>query len=264
MTNKKLLDLIKNFDSFNSTKKAYIARVIDNLRKKSYHKNDKELMVNEWLFIDHPDNIRELVEHEECQLCGKPENIYQFRIQNKITMEHIWTGSICIKNFSIPVFDSDGERIKSVQKMDSIFNTNIKELKEKKRLELIKILIEGINKELKKKGSDRNYQMTYSNKKEGSFTAKQMKFLARLYKDVYDDFIPEEYIKLFKINMRMGRNKEELKSFTAFQWAQFSPILHKSHYCEKKGFTEEKKQSAINIVKYVREEYHDSLMKKIK
>jgi hypothetical protein len=264
MINEKLKLLVSNYHNFSPAKQAYIKRVILSMRGKSKHnqKGKTMLMVDEWHFTNSPENVREMDRYTKCELCGQPENIFQFKIRNKLTNQHIWTGSVCIKNFSIKVFRDNGDEITDEREIDTIFVNNVSELKEQKRLDLLHSLISDINQQGKEKGLA-EYKMSDDNKDSGVFTVKQLKLISLLYLKVYDDFISEDYISLFKVNMRLKRNKEELLKLQPFHWGQFFPIFGKYIFVEKNGFNDEVKQSVINIISHYRPEYLDNFMKKV-
>jgi hypothetical protein len=261
MANEKLHYLIKNYTRFSPAKQAYIKRVILSMRRYSREIRKTPLMIDEWRFIDLPDNVRE-VDYFKCELCGQPENVYQFRIQNTVTGGYIWTGSVCIENFSIPVYNKEGERVTDEEEISEIFKSNVKDMKEQKRIDLIKSLINDINEMSKLNGGNVEYKLTDKNE-EGVFTLKQMKFISSLYLKAYGDFISDDYIELFKVNMRLKANKETLKSLEPYQWGQFYPILGKYMFESKHGFTEDIKNKTISIIKYYKPEKVEKFLKKV-
>ena len=105
--------------------------------------------------------------------------------------------------------------------------------------------------------------MTEDNLEQGIFTLKQLKLISAKYRDVYGDFISDDYISLFKINMRLKRNKEELLRLKPFHWAQFFPIFGKYIFIEKNGFTEEMRKKAENILRYYKPEQVEKFINKI-
>lgn len=253
--------MVENFNKFSGAKQAYIRRVLKSLMVKSKEKENAEIMINEWSFINKPENVRE-VNYLKCNLCGQPENVYQFRITNKVTGNHIWTGSVCIENFSIPVFDTEGKRIEDEKEIEVIFKSNVKEMKEQKRLELINSLLEDLNNISKEKGWD-GYKPTDDNKEKGIFTLRQMKYISFLYNKAFNNFISDDYISLFKVNMRLKRNKDELKELQPYQWGQFSPMLGKYMFKPEHGFTEEVRKKAIKIMSYYKPENVEKFTKKV-
>jgi hypothetical protein len=267
MENNRLIEMINNYNSYSASKKAYIKRVLSSLREKSSERKDLVVMVNEWSFENKDENIRE-VDYIQCELCGQPENVYQFKIINKVTNEYIWTGSVCIENFSIPVYNK-GKRLTNEDDINKIFKQNVKEIKEQKRLELIKAFIDNLNKPSTIIYLDRPvryfkpYTMTKTNTEDGVYTLAQLKLIAAKYSDKYDNFITDDYISLFKVNMRLDKNKETLRELKPYQWAQFYSVLGKYMFTEENGFTEEVKQKAINNMKYYRPEYLSRFLKKI-
>jgi hypothetical protein len=265
MANEKLKFLMNNYSKFSPSKKAYIKRVLTSMRRKSqnWQKGKSEEMIDEWSFTNSEFNVREMDRYTKCELCGQPENIFQFRIQNELTGQSIWTGSVCITNFSIPVYDSEGKRIEKEKDIEDIFKDNVKDIKEQKRLDLLKSLINDINTMGKEQGFENEYKLTQENEEDGVFTLKQLKMISAMYLKVYNDFISEDYINLFKVNMRLKRNKEELLKLEPFHWCQFYPIFGKYIFIKKNGFTDEVRQKAMNIISYYRPEYLDNFLKKV-
>jgi len=255
VSNERLIFMIENYNNFSGARQAYIKRVILSLRPLSFEKKNTKVMIDEWYFQNLSENVRE-VNYLNCELCGQPENVYQFRIVNKITNNYIWTGSVCIENFSIPVYNKTGKLVTSEKEINDIFKDNKKDIKEQKRLVLIESLINDINK------SGKNFTMTDENREKGVYTLKQLKFISLLYKEVYDNFIPEDYISLFKVNMRLKRNTTELLNLKPFHWAQFYPIFGKYMFDTKHGFTNDVRISAKNIINKYRPEYLENFLKK--
>jgi hypothetical protein len=259
MEETKLQKLIRGYHSFSHARKAYIRRVLVSLRDKSKEREDAIKMVDEWSFTNSIENVRE-VEYgfSKCQLCNHPENVYQYRIRNSETNQTIWTGSVCITNFAIPVYKDNGERVTSDEEIDEIFKENVKEIKEQRRLELISALIDDIN-----TNAEKPYTPTDDNKDKGVYTLKQMKLISVMYNKANGNFISDDYISLFKVNMRLKRNKEELQELAPYQWVQFEPILGKYMFDEKHGFNKDMMKRALGIIEKYKPEKKEKFMKKV-
>ena len=259
-------------EKLSGVKKRYIERCLDNLLKNSENdmnieefKNFSELseikkevlienlnkLSQEWYFKDIPDNWR-ITYNENCQICGKPDNVYQYRIINKLNNNHLWVGSRCILKFSIEII-SNNKVISNEDDKRKVFNK--KKLTEPERIKSLLDQINYVNSEMKRQYTlgiltkePKYFTVSNFSKREGKFFIDFIKRFAYWYKNLHIDddlnggFIPNDVIKLFKVDMKLKINQEAVKSnkFTAFHFLQFEPILKsKSIYTPKYGFTKE-------------------------
>lgn len=130
---KKFIDLV-NDKSISPIKRGYIKRCFNNLSNKSSNKlnesssiDDYLKIIDEWFFIPSVNNFR-VVSGCNCELCGRPENIYQFRLINKVNNNALWIGSSCIKNMD---FQFRGVKTSTIK--DDILSIFINKYKEKER-----------------------------------------------------------------------------------------------------------------------------------
>lgn len=102
----------------NSSKNYYIYNELDD----EYYLDTIQEMLDEWIYIDDFNNFK-LKASEKCQLCGRPDSIYQFRLFNTKNEKELWVGSTCIINFALKVY-SEGELIdySNMRAINKIFN----------------------------------------------------------------------------------------------------------------------------------------------
>ena len=127
--------LIENYDNISGVLKGYLSRALENLKNNSsknyylytdvydeYDINTINEMLDEWIFVDNPNNFK-IKASEKCQLCGRPDSIYQFRLVNTKNNKELWVGSTCIINFALKVY-SEGELIdySNMRAINKIFN----------------------------------------------------------------------------------------------------------------------------------------------
>jgi len=87
----------------------YVNRCICSLKLLSKVEKDttNSEIIEQWIFNPLLENFR-VVNGEVCQLCGKPHNKYQFKIENILNGNSIWIGSQCVLNMNFPFFNKEG------------------------------------------------------------------------------------------------------------------------------------------------------------
>ena len=125
--NEELKILLETYTNLSGVRQGYVKRVIDSLKTKSSY-NGKDIrkisecmkMIGEYNFKNTKENKR-IVDNLQCELCGKPENVYQFRIVNSVTGQQIWTGSTCILKFGVKVYNTKNQLVLTDSEKEEIF-----------------------------------------------------------------------------------------------------------------------------------------------
>lgn len=123
------------------SKKKYSERCLKSLKPLSDTKNktDSEI-IDQWVFNPLDKNFR-VVKGEVCQLCGKPHNKYQFKIENSLNGNFLWIGSQCVKNMNFPFFN--GELNTDIK--GNILNSFIERYKFNENLEALSEFLKNIS-----------------------------------------------------------------------------------------------------------------------
>jgi len=223
-----------NPDFLTGTKRGYLERALSSLKKNSQNSelNQEFEMIKEWVFQFAPENMRVIKSGTNCELCGKNDNVYQYQIINYTTKRRLWVGSSCIMNFNIPSYDELGKRLEG-ENLRKLFEKMVRSTKENERVELLKEFTSRLVED-----SDGKFKIYEPSFNDGFYTIKQIKFMSAIYYEVHKEIIPIEYMQLFKVNMRLKKNKDELHKFTCFHWSLFVPILAGTFFEPKYGFTE--------------------------
>ncbi|MDR2942285.1 MAG: hypothetical protein LBV17_06820 [Treponema sp.] len=95
--------------------KNYIENCKKNLLEHSIEKDDYEIALDEWYFLDEVIDNNEFLEintsRPSCELCEREDLRWQFVIFNKKNNNQLKVGSSCIKQFNVALLDKSGNKI---------------------------------------------------------------------------------------------------------------------------------------------------------
>lgn len=91
------LELLNRGMSIKFAREAWASRVVASLWSKSVEKLDPRILLHEWKFLTCQVQVHEVI--TPCDLCGHPETIYRFELENIINGQKHECGSSCVCYF---------------------------------------------------------------------------------------------------------------------------------------------------------------------
>lgn len=268
MENIYFIDKLINYYELTSHSKNYLKKVIFNLTdiditehlnlftdtSHSQHQaaiNKITRLIYQWKFINSPNNVRYCKDNKQvCELCGRPENVYQYKIINESKSKpiQIWVGSTCIKRFNIPIIDN-GKYISNKRDINHIFKDYIKNNSIKDNSDNIIRLIDWINKNI----NSNQVIITPENINSRRYTLNQVNYISVKYYKITGEYLPPEYYPQFNIDFNLNENINKIKTFSKVNYRLFiyyAGVMPEKFYSEKYGFDNNVIDKIIKSIPY--------------
>ena len=194
---------------------SWASRAAANLMPLSVEKDDLGTALTEWEYTGHYEDLG--VPSADCELCTHPDIRYQFEIGNRFTHCKLLVGSECITRFGISSIDGEGRVLDAEQTGKLVARDRRKLIEAARKRRVVSNLVELANRDIKFNILSFIEYISIR----GAFTPNQMLLLIWRFGEHNVNY----NIRDFKITIRRGREKQQLRDAKPWQIEQLSPLL---------------------------------------